>query len=357
MSVLKAKGKEKVLVTGGAGFVGSHVAESYARRGNEVIVFDNLSREYLLGKGYKNANYNWNHLGKYNNIKLIKGDVTNFRELKEASKDVDVIIHTAAQTAVTTSVSEPKTDFMINTIGTFNILETARKFCNNPAIIFCSTNKVYGNNVNEVKVLEKETRYVFEDNFKNGIPETFPIDLCEHTPYGCSKLAADLYTQDYAKIYGLKTAVFRMSCIYGPGQFGVEDQGWVAWFTIATITAKPITIYGDGKQVRDILYISDLIHAFDAFLQRKDHLSGEVFNMGGGPKNTISLLELLDMLEQLTGKRSKIIFSNWRPSDQKVYISSISKTKEKLGWSPKVSPKEGVEGLVNWVLKNKHLFQ
>jgi CDP-paratose 2-epimerase len=354
---LKARHKEKILVTGGAGFVGSHVAESHAKRGNDVIVFDNLSREHLLGKGYKNANYNWNHLARYNNIKLIKGDVTNFEELKEASKDVNAIIHTAAQTAVTTSLTEPKTDFMINTLGTFNVLEAARKFCSNPAIIFCSTNKVYGNNVNGINVMEKETRYAFEDKFKNGVPETFPIDLCEHTPYGCSKLAGDLYTQDYAKIYGLKTAVFRMSCIYGTRQFGVEDQGWVAWFTIATITGKPITIYGDGKQVRDILYVTDLVNAFDNFLQRKNQLSGEVFNMGGGPENTISLLELLDMLEQLTGKRSKITFSNWRPSDQKVYVSNISKAKEKLRWSPKVSPKEGVEKLVNWILENKRLFK
>jgi CDP-paratose 2-epimerase len=354
---LKSKAKEKILVTGGAGFVGSHVAESHAKRGNDVVVLDNLSREHLLGKGYQNANYNWSHLERYDNVKLIKGDVTNFEELKEATKDVDAIIHTAAQTAVTMSLTNPKTDFMINTLGTFNILEAARKFCNNPAIIFCSTNKVYGNNVNEINVVEKETRYIFEDKFKNGVPETFPIDLCEHTPYGCSKLAGDLYTQDYAKVYGLKTAVFRMSCIYGPRQFGVEDQGWIAWFIIATLIGKPITIYGDGKQVRDVLYVKDLVNAFDAFLQRKNQLSGEVFNIGGGPQNTLSLLELLNMLEKLTGKRSKTKFSEWRPSDQKVYISNISKAKEKLGWNPKVSPKKGVKKLVNWVLENKNLFK
>ena len=198
---------------------------------------------------------------------------------------------------------------------------------------------------------------IISKKFENGVSETFPIDLCEHTPYGCSKLAGDLYTQDYAKVYGLKTAVFRMSCIYGTRQFGVEDQGWVAWFTIATITEKPITVYGDGKQVRDVLYVKDLVNAFDNFIQRKNQFSGEVFNMGGGPENTISLLELLDMLEQLTRKRSKITFSNWRPSDQKVYVSNISKAKEKLRWSPKVSPKEGVEKLVNWILENKRLFK
>jgi CDP-paratose 2-epimerase len=343
-------------VTGGAGFIGSNTAEFFAKTGNDVIVFDNLSRAHLLGKNEKHSTYNWDYLKKYRDITLIRGDITNFEQFSEACKDVDVIIHVAAQTAVTTSLIDPKTDFAINALGTFNVLESARRSCNNPAIIFCSTNKVYGNNVNEINVLEKQTRYIFESKFKNGVPETFPIDLCEHTPYGCSKLAGDLYTQDYAKVYGLKTAVFRMSCIYGPRQFGVEDQGWVAWFTIATITGKPITIYGDGKQVRDILYVTDLINAFDSILQRKK-LSGEVFNMGGGPENTISLLELLDMLEQLTGKRSKITFSNWRPSDQKVYVSNISKAKEKLGWRPKISPKEGVEKLVNWVLENKQLFE
>ncbi|MES4787405.1 MAG: hypothetical protein C4294_18165 [Nitrospiraceae bacterium] len=348
---------ERILVTGGAGFIGSHVAEFYAKRGNDVIVFDNLSREHLLGKGYKNANYNWNYLRRYGNVKLIKGDVTNFEELAKTIKDVDAIIHLAAQTAVTTSLMDPKTDFMINALGTFNVLEATRISNGDPAIIYTSTNKLYGDNVNKIMVLEKETRYIFEDKFKKGIPETFPIDLCEHTPYGCSKLVGDLYTQDYAKIYGLKTAAFRISCIYGPRQFGVEDQGWVAWFTIATITGKPITIYGDGKQVRDILYVTDLVNAFDAFLQRKNQLSGEVFNIGGGPENTVSLLELLDMLEQLTGKRSKITFSNWRPSDQKVYISNISKAKEKLGWTPKVSAKEGVKKLVNWVSENRHLFE
>ena len=322
-----------------------------------MTVFDNLSRTRLLGKGHKNATYNWDYLKKYDNIRFIEGDITSFEQLMKACKDIDAIIHLAAQTAVTTSLTDPRTDFIINALGIFNILEAIRRSRRDPAVIYASTNKVYGDNVNKINVLEKETRYVLEDKFKNGIPEMFPIDLCEHTPYGCSKLAGDLYTQEYGKIYGLKTAVFRMSCIYGPRQFGVEDQGWIAWFTIATITGKPITIYGDGKQVRDVLYVNDLIHAFDAFLQRKNQFSGEVFNIGGGPENTLSLLELLDILEQLTGKRSKINFSDWRPSDQKVYISNTSKAKEKLGWSPKVNPKEGVKKLVNWVSENKQLFR
>jgi len=348
---------EKVLVTGGAGFIGSHVAEFYAQKGYDVTVFDSLSRAQLLGKGNKSVIYNWEYLKNYNNIRLVKGDITNLKQLEKVCGDVEAIVHTAAQTAVTTSLRDPQTDFSINTLGTFNVLEAARKSKNNPAILYCSTNKVYGDNVNKINIIENKTRYVFENEFKNGFPETFPIDLCEHTPYGCSKLAGDLYVQDYSRIYNLKTVVFRMSCIYGTRQFGVEDQGWVAWFTIATITGKPITIYGDGKQVRDVLYISDLVEAYDAFLQKKNQLSGEVFNLGGGPENTLSLLELLDMLETLTGKRNKVTFSDWRPSDQKVYISDISKAKEKLDWVPKTSPRIGVEKLVKWLLENERYIK
>lgn len=310
-----------------------------------------------MGIKNSNAEYNWNYLKRYHNIEFFKTDVRNFDQLTKLCDDVDQIIHAAAQTAVTTSLSDPKVDFEVNVIGTFNILEAARRFCANPAVVFCSTNKVYGANVNNIPTSERRIRYAFEGEFENGIPESFPTDLCEHTPYGSSKWTADIYMQEYGKTYGLKTGIFRMSCIYGPRQFGVEDQGWVSWLTIATITGKPITLYGNGKQVRDVLYISDLIKAFDAFIQKKNSFSGEVFNIGGGPDNALSLLELLDILEQLTGKQSKTNFSEWRPSDQKVYISNISKAKERLGWSPKVSPKEGVEKLVHWVLENRHLFE
>lgn len=344
-----------ILVTGGAGFVGSHVATYYARKGNQVICYDNLSRADLLKRSVDTM-YNWNYLKNFPNVKMINGDLRNPDKLKETVKDVGAIIHTAAQTAVTTSVQDPKVDFEVNALGTFNVLEAARLSNSDLAIIYCSTNKVYGNNINKIRVLEKKTRYAFEDKFKDGVPETFPIDLCEHTPYGCSKLAADLYVQDYAHLYGLKTAVFRMSCIYGARQFGVEDQGWVAWFSIATILGKPITIYGNGKQVRDVLYVSDLVNAFDAFLRRQEQIHHAVFNIGGGPKNTLSLLELLDLLEELTGKRSKITFDDWRPSDQKVYVSEISKVREVLGWEPKVKLRKGVEKLVKWVQENKEIF-
>jgi len=343
----------KVLITGGAGFVGSHAAEYFANKGNEVVCYDNLSRAELLKKDSIDATYNWNYLKNVKNVKLIKGDIRNLEKLKDAAKGADAIIHTAAQTAVTTSVIDPKTDFEVNAMGSFNMLEAARS-CDVGAVVYCSTNKVYGDNVNSIKVIEKEKRYVFEDKFKNGIPESFSTDICEHTPYGCSKFTGDIYCQDYGHLYGLKTGIFRMSCIYGTRQFGVEDQGWLAWFTIATILGKPITIYGDGKQVRDVLYVEDLVRAYDAFLNTK---SKAVFNIGGGIGNTISLLELLDVLKELTGRSSKVSFSDWRPSDQKVYISDISKAKKALKWMPEVAPQEGVRRLVGWVEDNKKLLK
>ena len=342
----------KILVTGGAGFVGSHIAEYFSKQGHEVIALDNLKRGEILGKNIS-LEHNIEFLKSLKNVNFVKGDIKDFSSLKDVCKDVDVIIHAAAQVAVTTSLKNPRVDFEINALGTFNVLEAAR--LNDAAVVYCSTNKVYGDNVNKIPVVEKEKRYEFSDEkYKNGIPEDFPIDLCEHTPYGCSKLAGDIYVQDYGHVYGLKTGVFRMSCIYGERQFGVEDQGWVAWFVIATLLDKPITIYGDGKQVRDVLYVKDLIRAYDLFIN--SNLKQAVFNIGGGPENTLSLLELLDLLEGLTGKRAKISYENWRPSDQKIYVSDISRVKEKLTWNPRVDPREGVNKLVEWVRENKGLF-
>lgn len=347
----------KVIVTGGAGFIGSHVSEFYAKKGEEVEVFDNLSRAQLLGYDDSNAVYNWNYLKKYENIKLVRGDVRNAESIKESAKDADAIVHTAAQTAVTTSLSDPRTDFEINAIGSFNVLEAARLSKNNPCIVFCSTNKVYGDNVNRIPVRDKGKRYEFaDDKFRNGIPETFSTDLCEHTPYGASKLAGDVYVQDYAQRSEVDAAVFRMSCIYGTRQFGVEDQGWVAWFTIASMLGKPITIFGDGRQVRDVLYVADLVRAYDAFIQNRDRIHHGVYNIGGGPDNKMSLLNLIEMLKEITGRTSPISFDKWRPSDQKVYISNISKAALELGWRPNVSPKDGVTKLAEWIKENKAIF-
>jgi CDP-paratose 2-epimerase len=343
----------KILVTGGAGFVGSHVCEFYAQQGHDVIAYDNLSRAKLLHKSDKHATFNWEFLKSFKNVRRIKADIMDEKKLNTAARGADVIIHSAAQTAVTTSMTDPATDFSTNALGTFNVLEAARRQ-EVPQIVYCSTNKVYGDNVNHIGVQEKKTRYIFDQRFKKGIPETFGVDLCEHTPYGCSKLTGDLYMQDYAHLYGLNTGVFRMSCIYGTRQFGVEDQGWVAWFTIATLMKKPITIFGDGKQVRDVLFVTDLVELFDRFI--KSRLKHGVFNTGGGSENTLSLHELLSMLTEMTGNAPDLSYQGWRPSDQKVYISDISSVNKALGWQPKIGPRQGVQQLVEWVRTHNQIF-
>jgi len=294
--------------------------------------------------------FNWKYLKKnYDKASLIRGDVRNFKSILQASRNADVIIHAAAQVAVTISERDPRADFEMNALGTFNVLEAARR--NDSSVVYCSTNKVYGDNINRIAIRESEKRYYFlDEKFKNGITEDFPVDLCSHSPYGCSKLTGDLYAQDYASTYGLKTGIFRMSCIYGERQFGVEDQGWVSWFVIATLTRRPVTIYGDGKQVRDLLYVNDLVDGYDAFVKSK--LKHGVFNIGGGPLNTVSILEFLDVLEELTGKKPKTSFADWRPADQKIYVSCISKIGEKLNWQPKVNFRKGIERVVNWVNQN-----
>jgi len=343
----------KIVVTGGAGFIGSHVAEFYAKQNHEVTVFDNLSRFSLLQQKAKNSGLNWDYLKEIENINLVKGDIRNFNEIREQTKNADVIVHTAAQTGVKTSVTDPALDFEVNSYGTFNVLEAARKN-DVKCLLFTSTNKVYGDNVNKVPIKEEDKRYSFEGKFKKGIPESFPIDLCKHTPYGVSKTTGDIYVQDYSLMYGLRTAVFRMSCIYGTRQFGLEDQGWVAWFAIATLLGKELTIYGDGKQVRDVLYVTDLVDIFDRFITSKH--KNIVLNTGGGPENTLSLLEYIDVLEKVTSKKIKTKFNDWRPSDQKVYVSDISKAQKILNWKPKVTPEEGIKRLVSWVMKNKSIL-
>lgn len=345
----------KILITGAGGFIGSHASEYFALKGDQVEAFDNLSRAMLLKRKTGGLIYNWNYLKeKFPKIKMTKADIRDFDDLKASCKGKDVILHTAAQVAVTTSLTDPRTDFETNAIGTFNVLEAAR--ASDATVIFTSTNKVYGENVNRLPVIEKETRYEFsEPEFKKGISEAFPTDLTGHSPYGCSKFAADIYAQDYAHTYGLKTGVFRMSCIYGERQFGVEDQGWVAWFAIATLTGKPLTIYGDGKQVRDVLHVSDLIAVFDKFLH--SNLKNDVFNIGGGPDNSLSLIELLDLLKTETKKSPNLHYADWRTADQKVYVSNISKARKALNWSPKVNPSEGVRKLIKWCSDNKKILQ
>jgi len=345
-----------ILVTGGLGFIGSWIVEYYVRSDNKIIVVDNLIRAKLYNLPNKAINYRLEQIKKSENVIVRSVDIRNHEKLNEIlrKEKVDIIFHTAAQVAVTTSLINPRLDFEINVLGTFNILELARK--HDAIVVYASTNKVYGENVNKIPLIEKKNRYEYADpKYKEGIPEDFPIDLTGHTPYGCSKLSADLYVQDYYHTYGLKTGVFRMSCIYGEGQFGVEDQGWVAWFIIATLTNKIITIYGNGKQVRDILHVQDLIKAYDLFIKSKDVKHG-VYNIGGGPQNTISLLELIGLLEEITGRRVKVKFSNWRPKDQKVYVSCINKIKKELKWRPEINIRKGITRLIDWVNGNKYLF-
>jgi len=337
----------KFLVTGGCGFIGANYVDRLLARGERVAAFDNLSRR----GAEKNAD--WLRAKHSNRFQLTRGDIRDARAIADAARDADVILHLAAQVAVTTSVSDPRTDFEINALGTFNTLEAARASGRNPIFLFASTNKVYGG-MDEVVVVEKSTRYEFRD-LPGGVPETQPLDF--HSPYGCSKGAADQYVRDYQRIYGLRTVVFRQSAIYGYRQFGVEDQGWLAWFIIAAVLGKSITIYGDGKQVRDMLFIDDLMNVYDEALARIDKIAGQVYNIGGGPRNTISVwTEFAPMLENLLGRKIPITRGDWRPGDQKVCVYDISKAKRELNWKPHVDVQTGVEKLYQWVSENKSLF-
>ena len=344
----------KLLVTGGAGLVGSHTAEYYSKKGDEVIVLDNLMRSNLFGYNKESVEYNWNYLGQLENVKRIKGDIREEKDVMKAlGNGVDAVIHTAGQPGVPLSMKIPREDFSINAYGTLNVLECTRQVSPKAAFLYCSTNKIYGENVDSIALEEKETRYVYKS--KKGVPETLSMDLTGHTPYGASKYTGDIYTQEYGHIYGMKTAVFRMSCIYGTRQFGFEDQGWVAWFVIANLTGQPIIVYGDGKQVRDLLYADDLIEAYDKFIN--SDVRHDVYNIGGGSRNTTSLLEFIAMIEKKTGiKFRKIEHKEWRPSDQKVYISDISKVSKALDWKPKISPEKGLEKVVEWVGNNTKFF-
>jgi CDP-paratose 2-epimerase len=346
----------KVLVTGGAGMVGSHCAQHFAGKKNSVVVVDNLLRSRIFGSKDKSVEYNWHYLKTLKNIKLLKKDVRDREGMIRLFKreKPDVVIHTAGQPGVKHSIEDPFEDYEINASGTLNVLQATRMANPKAVLIYCSTNKVYGDNVNAVPIVSKATRYEFKKT--KGINERFSIDLTGHTPYGVSKLTGDLYAQDFASIFNIKTGIFRMSCIYGTRQFGFEDQGWLAWFAIRFFLGKPITIYGDGKQIRDVLWVGDLIRAFEAFIGCDFRYKGEVFNMGGGSKNTLSLLELIRALEEISRKRVDVKYGDWRKFDQKVYVSDTAKAYKLLGWKPTVSPREGIERLYRWVSENPGLF-
>jgi CDP-paratose 2-epimerase len=330
----------KVLIIGGAGFIGSNAASRFLRRGDQVIVIDNLSREGAAG------NLEW--LRTQGRLIFLNIDVREARKLGEAfrvHRDASLILHLAAQVAVTTSVADPRDDFEINALGTLNVLEAARFARISAPLIYSSTNKVYGA-MDDVGVADFKSRYELA-KLPYGIAESRPLDF--HSPYGCSKGAGDQYVRDYHRIFGLNTVVFRQSCIYGPRQFGSEDQGWAAWFMLALKRHRPIVIYGNGKQVRDILFVDDLLDAFEAAAKNIGVAAGQIYNVGGGPANAISLLEFLSYLEERTGNRIRYSHSQWRPGDQRVYVTDIRRINRELGWSPRVSWRQGLDSLYQWV--------
>ena len=336
------------LITGGAGFIGANYAARLLARGERVTLYDNLSRR----GAERNVAWLRERFGEHA-FRLVVGDVRDAALLTAEVREADVVVHLAAQVAVTTSVRQPRLDFEVNALGTFNVLEAARLSPRNPLVIYASTNKVYGG-MEEVGVVEEETRYRYAD-LPYGVPETQPLDF--HSPYGCSKGAGDQYVRDYARIYGLPTVVFRQSCIYGPRQWGIEDQGWVAWFIIAAVTSRPITIYGDGKQVRDVLFVDDLLDAYDAAVARREVMDGRVYNIGGGPQQTIAIWrEFGPLLARLLGREIPVTYGDWRPGDQKVYVSDIRKAQRELAWAPKVGIEEGVERLLAWVQAHRDLI-
>jgi len=338
----------RVLVTGGAGFIGCNLTHHLISKGNDVIVYDNLSRPRTQ------FNLEWlkNEFGK--GFSFVRGDIRDMDKLAKAAKKVDAIYHMAGQVAITTSVANPREDFEINAYGTFNVLEAARKSGRQPIVFYASTNKVYGG-LERIKIFKGKTRYFFK-GLPKGVPESFGLDF--YSPYGCSKGCGDQYVRDYSRIYNLPTIVFRQSCIYGYRQFGVEDQGWLAHFVIAAISGKDIIIYGDGKQVRDVLFIDDLINAINLAVSNIKVTSGNVYNIGGGYKNTLSVwTETKLLLEGLLKKKIKAKMFDWRPGDQRIYVSDMSKAKKDFGFYPKISPKEGIGELFLWVEQNKVFFK
>jgi CDP-paratose 2-epimerase len=336
-----------VLITGGAGFIGVNSARFFINKGWQVIILDNFSRK---GTRDNIANLEKESSGKF---EIIEADIVkDFEVVKSAANRVDAILHLAAQVAVTTSIVDPRTDFEINALGSFNILEATRLSSKKPVLLFSSTNKVYGS-LDHLHVVEKEKRFVFEDeNFEaKGISEIENLDF--HSPYGCSKGAADQYVRDYSRIYDLKTVVFRQSCIYGPHQFGVEDQGWVAWFTIAALLERPLTVYGNGKQVRDILHVDDLARLYFLALENIDSINGRVYNVGGGPSNTLSLIELLEILGERYGKQVHYNSAPIRAGDQPIFVADTTKLKMDLNWVPEWDVKKGFDSMASWIDEHK----
>jgi CDP-paratose 2-epimerase len=339
----------RVLVTGGCGFLGSHICEAFRQRGWEVVSYDNMTKSELLRTGYQTEaarDHNWNLLEGLG-VQLVVADVRNLEQLLDLASGCDYICHTAAQPAVTISMEDPLLDLSTNVVGTVHVLEAARRH-GIPAAS-CATVHVYGNWVND-EISETPTRYTREPA---AIPENAPTMEGYLTPLHASKASGEHYVRVYAQTYGLRAASFRLTGIYGPRQLGGEDHGWVANFSIRHVIGWPITIFGSGKQVRDILYATDVAQAFVAYFERGE---AGVYNVGGGPEHAISLLECLRLIDATTGAKSDVRFEDSRFGDLKYFVCDIERARSKLGWSPRVPPAEGVPRLLRWVEENRNLF-
>lgn len=338
----KASEEDHLLVTGGAGFLGVNLADRLAGEGHRVLTLDNFSRLHV------EENWEWLRARHGARVELVRGDIRDAPQVEAAVGKAAAVFHLAAQVAVTTSLQDPVEDFEINARGTLNLLEAVRKSGRPIPFLYASTNKVYGRLTADGETARRGERHEPVDpSLEHGADESRPLDF--HSPYGCSKGVADQYVRDYARVFGLPTVVFRMSCLYGPRQFGTEDQGWVAHFLISAITGRPITIYGDGYQVRDVLYVEDAVDAYVRAWHNMAAVSGRIFNLGGGPDNSLSLRELLGHIGQLRGDVPEIVHGDWRPGDQPWYISDIRALKHALEWEPRLPVAEGLARLHEWL--------
>ena len=337
---------KRILITGGAGFVGCNAARFFRARNWGVTVLDNLSRQGT------DQNLRW--LRDSTSFEFEQVDVRDRAGVDRvlSGQRYDAVLHLAAQVAVTTSVTDPSTDFAINALGTFHVLDAIRRFRPEAVFINASTNKVYGK-IAAAEYELRDGRYAYV-NRPFGIDESEPLDFL--SPYGCSKGAADQYALDFARIYQIPATSFRQSCIYGPRQFGVEDQGWVAWFAIASLLGRDITIYGDGRQVRDVLHVEDLVRAYEAAIRAPEKVAAQAFNIGGGSGSILSLLDLVRMLEGRLRRSIPLNWGDWRPGDQRVYVSDIRKLETTLGWKPEIDAEAGVAQLIDWVVQNRAAF-
>ena len=336
-----------ILITGGAGFIGSNLANWLAGEGHEVIVYDTLSRPGV------ERNLAWLKRQHGSRIVSVLGDIRDEDKLVRAAADVKAAFHFAAQVAVTTSLVDPREDFDINVRGTINLLDAIRVRREAVPVIFASTNKVYGD-LADIPLEQHGDRYEPKAfAARRGVDESRGLDF--HTPYGCSKGAADQYVLDYCRSFGIPTAVFRMSCIYGERQMGTEDQGWVAHFLIRALEGKPITIYGDGKQVRDILDVGDAVNAYVAALENIDRVAGRAFNLGGGHENAISLLQLIDEIRAIAGRDVALRFQDWRQGDQRWYVSDTHAARAALDLPHPCGWRSGVADLASWLASERGL--